>query len=247
MPKLNDTSLEEFALPTGNFGFSAERIADLGATEYTLVSLAIDDSGSVSPFKDDMVKCLKEVIKACQLSPRADFLMVRVVSFDDKLKEVHGFKLLSSINLDDYNNMLRCGGMTSLYDASTNVVEATSSYGQSLMENDLSVNGIVLVITDGADNTSIATRNSVRSALQTAVTGEMLESLVSILVGVNVQDASIGGFLKAFKDEAGFTQYVELDKADAKTLAKLADWVSKSISAQSQALGTGGASKSLSF
>ncbi|HVI40675.1 MAG TPA: hypothetical protein VM577_08445, partial [Anaerovoracaceae bacterium] len=112
---------------------------------------------------------------------------------------------------------------------------------------DLSVNGIVIVVTDGMDNTSISTKNSVRDALKLAVTDETLESLVSILVGVNVQQSTVSSFLQSFKDEAGFTQYVELDKADSKTLAKLADWVSKSISAQSQALGTGGPSKSLSF
>ena len=247
MPRLDNNSLEEYTLPTGNFGFSGERISNLGATEYTLVHICIDDSGSVVGFKAEMEKCLKEAIKACQLSPRADYLMVRVTSFDQNLKEVHGFKLLSSTNLTDYDNMLRCGGMTSLYDASTNAVESTSAYGKSLLDNDLSVNGIVIVITDGADNTSVATRNSVRDALQKAITGEKLESLVSILVGVNIQDATVSSFLKTFKDEAGFTQYVELDKADAKSLAKLADWVSKSISAQSQALGTGGPSKSLSF
>lgn len=247
MPKLTDASLEEFALPTGNFGFSAERIANLGASEYTLVNIVVDDSGSVVTFKDDMIKCVKEAVKACQLSPRADYLMIRVLSFDQNLREVHGFKLLSAINLDDYNGLLSCGGMTSLYDASCNAVQATSVYGKSLMANDLSVNGIVIVVTDGADNMSVQTRNSVRDALQNAVTDETLESLVSILVGVNVQTKAIADYLKAFKEEAGFTQYVELNNADAKTLAKLADWVSKSISAQSQALGTGGPSRSLSF
>ena len=37
------------------------------------------------------------------------------------------------------------------------------------------------------------------------------------------------------------------DKADAKTLARLAEFVSQSISAQSQALGTGGGSQQLVF
>ena len=128
MPKLSDGSLEEHVLPTGNFGFSAERIANLGSCEYTLVSIIVDDSGSVASFKDDMVKCVKEAVKACQLSPRADYLMVRLVSFDQNLKEVHGFKLLSSINLTDYDGMLHCGGMTSLYDAAANGVQATSTY-----------------------------------------------------------------------------------------------------------------------
>jgi hypothetical protein len=53
--------------------------------------------------------------------------------------------------------------------------------------------------------------------------------------------------LKLFKDGANISQYVETQDASAKTLAKLAQFVSKSVSAQSQALGSGGSSKLLSL
>jgi hypothetical protein len=71
--------------------------------------------------------------------------------------------------------------------------------------------------------------------------------MMTILVGVNVNDPQVSQCLKDLKDQAGFTQYVELKDATASSLAKLADFVSKSISAQSQALGTGGPSQSLAF
>jgi hypothetical protein len=64
---------------------------------------------------------------------------------------------------------------------------------------------------------------------------------------VNVNDVSVSRYLKSFHVDAGFTQYVELDNADTKTHARLAEFVSQSISAQSQALGTGGASQPLVF
>ena len=107
--------------------------------------------------------------------------------------------------------------------------------------------GIVFVITDGEDNASTLGVQHVRAALSRAVTSEAMESLVSVLIGVNVKDRRIGGYLQDFKNEAGFTQYVEIGSANAKTLAKLADFVSRSISAQSQALGTGGSSQTLGF
>jgi len=246
MPKL-DVDLEQQALPTGHYGFSAQRIEDLGATEYTLTTIVVDESGSVAGFKPDMERCIQEVVKACQLSPRADNLMIRLVAFNSSLNEVHGFKLLSAINLDDYRDVLKTGGMTALYDAAENGVLATSVYGKQLSAQDLNVNGIVIVITDGDDNASKSTKNIVKTALAGAVKDENLESLISILVGVNVQDPKLSDYLNSFKADAGFTQYVELGNASAKTLAKLADFVSKSISAQSQALGTGGPSKSLAF
>ena len=70
---------------------------------------------------------------------------------------------------------------------------------------------------------------------------------MSVLIGVSVQDPEVSRYLKKFHVDAGFTQYVELDQADAKTLARLAKFVSQSISAQSQALGTGGGSQQLVF
>jgi hypothetical protein len=97
------------------------------------------------------------------------------------------------------------------------------------------------------DNASKQSARSVKGALTRAVTSEALEAVVSILIGVNVQDAEVSRYLRQFHLDGGFAQYVELDKADAKTLARLAEFVSQSISAQSQALGTGGPSQSLVF
>ena len=70
---------------------------------------------------------------------------------------------------------------------------------------------------------------------------------MSVLIGVNVTNPTLAAYLSSFKTDAGFTQYIELDNATAGKLAKLAEFVSKSISAQSQALGTGGPSKQLSL
>jgi uncharacterized protein YegL len=245
MPKLTD-NLENFKLP-GSYGYSATKLSDLGATEYTLVTLVVDDSGSIASFKTEMVDAIKAVVNACRYSPRADNLMIRLVTFSNALKEVHGFKLLSNCNVDDYNSVLNDGGMTALFDATCNSVDATSAYGKTLVDNDFSTNGIVVVITDGADNQSSNSIDSVAKSLKKAIANETLESLVSILIGVNVTDPNISQALNDLHTQGGFTQYVELKDANAKTLAKLAQFVSKSISSQSTSLGTGGPSKSLTF
>lgn len=246
MPRLGDSqNLQQHK--TGHFGFSAVRVEDLGSSEYTLVTIVADRSGSTSGFTADMEKALKEILGACLKSPRADNLMIRLVTFDDQHREAHGFKLLSQIAPSDYDGILAPQGMTALYDAAVNAVEATNNYGRTLLENDLSVNGIVFVITDGGDNRSVLRTTDVRKELERAVSGENLESLVSILIAVNAQDPSLSNMLQQFNTEAGFTQYVELKDASKGTLAKLAQFVSKSVSSQSQALGTGGASQSINF
>lgn len=247
MPLLNNSSLEQAALTTNAYGYSATRLDALGAAEYTLVTVICDVSGSVSPFKRELESALQSIVQACRQSPRADNLMLRLVAFDDSLREVHGFKLLEHCHLNDYTGVLKIGGTTALYDAAENAVCAATDYAVRLGAGDFAANAIVFIVTDGMDNASILTARAVQNALSSAVTSESLESLVSVLIGVNVSDPTVGGYLQDFRCDAGFTQYVEIEKADAKTLAKLADFVSRSISAQSQSLGTGGPSQSLTF
>ncbi len=247
MPKLNDATLQQHNSGHSHFGFSATRIADLGASEYTLASVIVDVSSSVEAFACELTRAVKEVVRACKYSPRADNLLIRVTEFATNISEIHGFKLLENCNESDYDMALTIGGSTSLFDACANAVEATSVYARDLRANDYDANGIVVVITDGDDNNSTLSMNSVKDALARTLKGESLESLVTILIGVNIQDPHISQKLKAFQSGVGFTQYVELGDADARTLAKLADFVSRSISAQSQSLGTGGPSVSLTI
>ena len=215
-----------------HFGFSATRIEDLGARDYTLVTIIADHSGSTARFQTEMEGVIKDVIAACMKSSRADNLMIRLIKFASTHQEVHGFKLLSAINAADYNGVLAPGGMTALYDAVVDGIEATNKYGHDLLDKDFAVNGIVFVITDGVDNASTTGPNQVKKALQGAVSGDNMESFVSILIAVNPGDANASQALNDFQQKVGFTQFVPLQDASKNTFAKLAQFVSKSISSQ---------------
>lgn len=238
--------------PTGSiqssFGYSAIDISTLKDSEYTLVGIVADRSGSVAPFCREEEKALKQIVAACRRSPRADLLMLRYTTFDTRIDERHGFKLLQDCVDNDYDNTLTPGGLTALYDASIDGVDAIARFGKDLVAKDYSANGILFILTDGDSNAGMNINPaSVKQAVQQALQSECLESLVTILIGVNVANSSMSTYLKNFATEAGFTQYVEIEKADEKTLARLAAFVSKSISSQSQALGTGSMSVALTF
>ena len=253
MPKLNTGTMEEKVIQGSNFGYSAVRLNHLGASEYTLATIVMDVSGSVNDYKDELEKCLQEIIKSLKHSPRANNLLVRLVTFSDDTEEVHGFKLLSECNLDDYKGILNCGGMTALYDASFNAIEASNQYGKTLYNSGYTdINGIVVVVTDGANNASAHNRGDVKDVLKQAVNGEILESMVSILVGVDSDPsprikAQLQQYLQDYKNEANFTQYVGIGDANDKNIAKLANFISRSVSSQSSSLGTGGPSQTLIF
>ena len=109
MPRLNDASLETMNIKGTSFQYSAARLDTLGATEYTLVTVITDVSGSVAGYHTDLENCLQEIVRACLKSPRADNLLIRLLTFNTGLDEVHGYKLLTNCNPDDYKGILHCG------------------------------------------------------------------------------------------------------------------------------------------
>jgi hypothetical protein len=249
MPIFDDTEMKSHLPGIGgaNFGFSGTRIEHLGAAEYTLVAIAADVSGSVHGFKTEIETCIAEIVRACAVSPHSHNLMLRLIAFDSEIEELHGYKPLPECKASAYKGCLDAGGATALYDASVNAVESITRYGRELSAHGLDVNGIVFVITDGGDNASTLNMAAVRTALEGAVGAEVVESMVSILVGVNVGSSHTSRALMELSAKAGFTRYLELDQADAATLARLADFATRSIAAQSIALGSLSPSVSLPF
>tara|TARA_Y100001960_G_scaffold303515_1_gene355684 strand:+ start:10926 stop:11657 length:732 start_codon:yes stop_codon:yes gene_type:complete len=229
------------------FQFSTMPVERLGATEYTLVTLAIDMSGSVSGFESELTSSIKEVVNACKKSSRAENLLLRLVTFNNNVYEEHGFKLIKDIQDTDYNQVIQPNGLTALYDATINSVDSIKEYGKTLVEQDFDVNGITIVVTDGMDNRSQYNSSNVKDSISDISFEEVLESMVTILVGVNTKRSDVQQYLNDYSNEGGFTQYVDVEDADANNLAKLANFISKSISNQSQSLGTGGPSQPLSF
>ena len=243
MPLFDDPQMETHNIAGSRYGFSAARPKDLGAAEYTLVALAADCSSSVCSFAKQIEKCVAEIVRSCGASPRADNLLIRFLTFCDDVDEVHGFRPLSASPVSAYKGSIRPRGSTALCDAAQNAVESVVRYGADLDDNDFDVNAIVFVITDGGENASQAAAADVKKALSRAVADGKLSSVVSILVGVAVNTDWLSAELKRFRKEVGFDKYIELDRADAASLAKLASFVSRSISLQSQSLAAGTTTK----
>jgi hypothetical protein len=234
----------------GGFHFSAVKPDILGnlASEYTLVTLAVDVTGSVYYFADQLLEMVKYVVRACKKSPRSENLLLRVIIFNNVvgIVEVHGFIPIDQIDPDTDYKPFECRGMTNLYDAVYSGVGATLTYAQNLTQQDFTVNGALYVITDGDDNSSSRTPAQIADMVEQLASSEgIIESFISILIGVNTQKCS--GFLYNFQNEAKLTRYLDAGDATPQRLAKLGGWVSQSVSSVSQSLGTGGPSQPLSF
>lgn len=253
MPKMGDDSLldgvESFKVAgAGNFTFSGTRPDRLTAVEYTLATIIVDTTGSVQSFEHALLNSVKTAVDACRKSPRAENLLIRVVEFNSRIgvQEVHGFLALNQIKTDDYKPF-RPYGSTNLRDAVYSGVQSMNQYADMLVKQDFSVNGAMYIVTDGDDNASHIGISQVKDAIKQAVSGEKMESLHAVLIAINAADPHMLARLQEFQTGLGLNQFVDAGDATPGKLAKLAQFVSKSISSQSQSLGTGGVSKNLTF
>lgn len=241
-----DASMEQLKTPS-KYGFSAVGLDSLGATEYTLATMVVDQSGSVGGFDKELVKSLKTILGSCKSSPRSDNLLLRLVAFNDNVTEAHGFRLLADIKPDEYDGAVNPAGSTALFDAVASAVEATGTMGEKLVNQDFAANGVIYVITDGCDNASKATPTSIRKALDKIAKDEKLQSIAVILIMVGAADPFAKQELDAFVKDAKITQFVDMTDLFAKAspekaLAKLAGYISRSVSSTSTALASGSSS-----
>jgi len=238
----------------GTFTFSAKKIDKLGALQYTVVTIAIDVSGSVTSFADQLLLCLKAIIEACRDNQRAEFLVIRVITFGSTIEEIHGFRELVDIATDDYDP-LQPGGFTLLFDGSYDAVGSTIEYSRQMVERGYDVNGAVYIITDGGENPgshrTIASPKMIKDMVEDALRKEYLESLITTIIALYDPMSSWADTtqndLTTFQVEANFTKYIEAGEATADNLSKLADWVSASISSQSDQVGSNTPSQVLDF
>lgn len=254
MPKLMQNEATQSQTTTSGFSFTGTPIDKLGASEYTIVTILLDLSGSVGGWERKLEDCVKTIVGACRKSPRAENLVVRLVAFNTATWEIHGFVELKNVNLNDYDNKFNAGGGTALLDALLNGIESTGDYANDLAAKRMICNAVLFAITDGDENSStIATincRNSIDAqkkvgAALTKIRGqEVLESIKTVLIGIaDPNDTHLASLLSDIKTNGGLDEFVMIGNMSKGTLAKLAGFVSKSVSSSSQALNTGGPSQ----
>jgi len=217
------------------YQFTAVDINQLDDFEYTLVNIAVDQSGSVSNFKSEMEKCLSNIVDICKKSHSVNKILFRLTGFNDSVFEIHGEKMLRSIDNNDYKGSLICRGMTAVKEATLNAIEYCEKRADELKQNDMFTNAVIYIITDGDDNASRGISNDyIKNSISRIRNSEKLTSLTIVLVGVNTNENNIKILLNNYNVEAGFDAYIDIGSADASTLGKLGELISQSISSASQ-------------
>lgn len=238
--------LQSFMIPGGGYGYTGAAIDDIQSVTNTLAAVLFDESGSTRSFSRQMELASKKIIAFLRMCPEADNLIFRQDHFDTDIKEVIGWTPLAGVEDDVFDGCWAGGGCTALYYSEDHVSKYMQDYAHQLAQQRYISNGIICTMTDGGNYTPAGPGNGVgedvaKKAFAELVANEDMESIVSILIGINPAQ-SVQDELQRHADEVGYTRYLPVEKADEATLAKIADFISKSIQSQSQALKTGGPS-----
>lgn len=206
-------SIDTYAI--GRLRFSVMSPEELNESRYTLVCLSLDASASSHCRRQAMEHLVKGTVTLCKQHADARNVLLRVATFGTYPNEIQGFTSLPQCNPANYQNAVSCMGMTALYDAALDAVQATAAFGRYLHDRQCVSKGVVILVTDGCDNHSTFWPQQVRDALPVAVERGYLESITSILVGVLEKDSGayqeMSDSLRRFASQSGFTHYVEWD------------------------------------
>ena len=247
MPKFMNMSATEAAKTMHGFDYTSIAVEKLGASEFTVAHIVTDKTSSVDDFKTDLEKMIGTSVGSCRNSARSNNLLIRTTAFNSTgIEELHGFTLLNSIDPDSYIGTIHPGGITNLFEATLEAIEATDEYVEGLFrgEHIVLANSVIFIITDGDDNSSHLARVPVNEAMIAEAIAkvrrsEVMESMRTILIGVNDQEGYYRQKLTEFKDNAHLDEYLSMGEVTEAKLAKLAQFISQSISATDTSRGTG--------
>lgn len=207
---------------------------DIKTDQICLASIAIDTSSSMAGQEANLEQCFNQAIQACDKAPNRDGILVRITSFDSTVKELRAFVPPAPTPLQ-----IKTAGMTALGRGVLDALRSTAHYAEVLAQGDYRCNAILIVLTDGDETVDDRTEvvQKINQELEQIKAKEVLDSVLIILIGFrpDVQLKKIQADLAA----AIGARYIQLQDVTPQKLAKLAEFVSQSISSQSRQIGTG--------
>lgn len=172
--KLDDISL------AGSFGIPTD---DIDTEDVTLVSVLIDGSGSMQPYRDDVIKNYNDsFLKPIQGAANAKSILVSTWIFSESpgiplVRLLHSHKPAGECPLLTRQDYAPDGG-TPLYKALYQALTGIFNYGNTLLDNGHNIKRIVLLLSDGEEN---ASRGFVSSSQLKQFSKDMLNTETCVL------------------------------------------------------------------
>lgn len=184
----------------GAQGVSPEELVE---DRVTLVVPVVDATGSMTSEAHVLRAEYNKMLDALSKSKARDTILVSSWLFETTPTLLHGFVSLDdAVKLDDRN--YSPGGMTAMYDAVLDVFTSTTAYAKSLLDQGYRVRVVVVVLTDGEDNSSRTRASEIAQVAKDLLNTEVYTlALVSFGKGFAFEAAERMGFPPENVLEAG--------------------------------------------
>jgi hypothetical protein len=143
-------------------GCVGAQIDSLNSDDVTLLAVLIDASGSMQSVRDDVIDSFNAMARALADSKARDSILMSAWTFSDQPSLLFGYTPIDRVQ-DLTKAAYAPNGSTALYDAALDGFTGIVAYGQELRNGGIRTRCIVIIISDGGDNSSGHTAASVRT------------------------------------------------------------------------------------
>ncbi len=188
-------------------------IDDIDSEIVNLIFVAVDQSGSMYPYRTEMQKCLADFKDALLSSKEADEMLIARANFNlYKNIEIGGYK-----GVDEFDVNYSATGGTPLYDVIIEGAKRLNDYMTYLKNQGMRVKAVFAIFSDGDDTTSGNTAYDAKGAIEDLNTKEVTTAFISF-----------GSEAKDIADNLQFRNKLEVGSS-ASELRKAFDVLSKSV------------------
>jgi uncharacterized protein YegL len=209
-----------------NFGnFNPE---DVEVEDTINAVFAIDVSGSVGGYVDELNKGMNEFVQRMQKSHVSEKLFVSIVEFQSNVKVRSGFQPIDQVPVIDFTNSI--GGTTALYEGTKVALKNALDYRTGLESAGVNCKTLLFVITDGDDNASNCRPSDVKDIITDLLKEERnFASFEAILFGVG---QGMDSYFRQAAADMGIKNVATIaDTAD--DIKKMINFISSSVSSAS--------------
>lgn len=205
------------------------KIDDVPASEVVLVTMLVDDSGSLDPNAELAREGHNLVLDALLETKQQDKILVHTRYLNGKI--LFPFRLLEDAQRMDKKNYHPAGG-TPLYDQTFVTLGTIFAKTQECLDSGIAVRTITLIITDGGDNASpLQNPQTVANLVR-----DMLKTELHLITGLGISDG-VTDFEAVFRGMGIPDQSILTVTNSQSEIRKVFNLVSRSIAGASQSAG----------
>lgn len=148
-------------------------IDDIDSEVVNLIFVAIDSSGSMSPYIKDMENSLNDFKDAIANSKEVDEILVARADFNTRI-DIGGYK-----KINEFETQYDAMGMTVLYDVITEGADKLLQYMDYLKQEGMRVKAVFAIFSDGEDTASNNSVSQAKNKIQELNNREITTAFIS--------------------------------------------------------------------